>query len=165
MYRTRRRRYRSRPSAPTCAASGDGGGRWQGGANKAMKIVERSFAEADRRALLDAGLHPVLARLFAARRIHSASELDYKTDSLHNPSLLKGAQEAARFLADAIAAGKRLLIIADYDADGATACAVGIRALRTMAGNSGASVDYLVPDRFRLGYGLSPELVDLAAQR
>src|SRR5258706_14818775 len=67
--------------------------------------------------------------------------------------------EAAALLADAIQAGKRLLIIADYDADGATACAVGMRALRLF----GANVDYLVPHRFKLGYGLSPELVELPA--
>ena len=63
--------------------------------------------------------------------------------------------------ANAIAAGKRLLIIADYDADGATACAVGVRALRAF----GAKVDYLVPDRFRYGYGLTPEIVALAAEQ
>jgi single-stranded-DNA-specific exonuclease len=78
---------------------------------------------------------------------------------------MRSLEDAARLLADAIAAGKHLLIIADYDADGATACAVGLRALRAMAGNSGAVVDYLVPDRFKLGYGLSPELVELAALR
>src|SRR5204863_366297 len=61
---------------------------------------------------------------------------------------------------DAIRDGKRILIVADYDCDGATACAVGIRALRSF----GAQVDYLVPNRFELGYGLSPELVDLAAK-
>src|SRR5215510_1789054 len=126
-----------------------------------MRIVERPFAEADRRALLDAGLHPLLARLYAARRIRSADELDYGPARLLAPSLLRNAEDAARLLADAIAAKKRLLIIADYDADGATACAVGLRALRSL----GADVDYLVPDRFKLGYGLSPELVDLAAQR
>jgi len=126
-----------------------------------MRIVERTFAESDRRTLLDAGLHPLLARLYAARRIRSAEELDYGPTRLLAPGAMKGLEQAARLLADAIAAGKRLLIIADYDADGATACAVGLRALRSF----GAEVDYLVPDRFKLGYGLSPELVDLAAQR
>ena len=130
-----------------------------------MKIVERAFVESDRRALVDAGMHPVLARVYAGRRIRSAAELDYGLDGLITPQALKGAADAARLLADAIAQRKRLLIIADYDADGATACAVGMRALRAMIGNSGASVDYLVPDRFKLGYGLTPELVDLAAQR
>src|SRR6185436_10364255 len=129
-----------------------------------MKIVERAFVEADRRALVDAGLHPVLARVYAGRRIRSAAELDYGLDGLITPRALKGAADAARLLADAIAQRKRLLIVADYDADGATACAVGVRALRAFIGNSGASVDYLVPDRFKLGYGLTPELVDLAAR-
>jgi single-stranded-DNA-specific exonuclease len=125
-----------------------------------MKIVERPYTERDRRALLDAGVHPVLARVYAARSIRSAKDLLYDPALLHDPLRLKGVHEAAVLLADAIAAGKRLLIVADYDADGATACAVGLRALRAF----GADVDYLVPDRFKLGYGLSPELVDLAAQ-
>ena len=124
-----------------------------------MKIVERSYSEADRRTLLEAGLHPVLARVYAGRRIRSASELRYEASGLVEPRFLKSIDEAARLLADAIQAGKRLLIVADYDADGATACAVGMRALRMF----GATVDYLVPDRFKLGYGLSPELVELAA--
>ena len=126
-----------------------------------MKIVERPYAEADRQALMGAGVHPVLARLYAARRIRAAAELEYAPERLHPPALLKNVEQAAHLLADAIAARKRLLVIADYDADGATACAVALRALRSF----GAEVDYLVPDRFKLGYGLSPELVELAAQR
>jgi single-stranded-DNA-specific exonuclease len=126
-----------------------------------MRIVERRFAEADRRALLESGMHPLLAKLFAARRIRTAEELDYGPARLHAPALMKSLEAAAVLLADAIAARKRMLIIADYDADGATACAVGIRALRGF----GADVDYLVPDRFRMGYGLTPELVDLAVVR
>ena len=110
-------------------------------------------------------MHPVLARLYAARRIRSAEELDYGPARLLAPTLMKSIGAAACLLADAIAAGQRILIVADYDADGATACAVGVRALRSMVGNSGASVGYLVPDRFKLGYGLTPELVDLAASR
>src|SRR5687767_10841772 len=126
-----------------------------------MKIVERAYVESHRRALLDAGLHPVLARVYAGRQIRTVAELSYGLDGLIAPQSLKGVEAAARLLADAIAGQKRLLIIADYDADGATACAVGLRALRAF----GADVDYLVPDRFKLGYGLSPELVELAAQR
>ena len=126
-----------------------------------MRIVQRPYAEADRRALVEAGVHPLLARIYAARRIRTSAELKYETAALLPPSLLKGIDGAARLLADAIQSGKRLLIVADYDADGATACAVGIRALRAF----GAHVEYLVPDRFKLGYGLSPELVELAAQR
>ncbi|HZM35133.1 MAG TPA: single-stranded-DNA-specific exonuclease RecJ [Burkholderiales bacterium] len=125
-----------------------------------MRIRERTFSERDRSALVQAGIHPVLARLYAARSIRSVEELRYEPARLVEPRLLKGVGEAARLLADAIRAGKRLLIVADYDADGATACAVGMRALKAM----GASVDFLVPDRFKLGYGLTPELVDIAAQ-
>jgi single-stranded-DNA-specific exonuclease len=111
------------------------------------------------------GLHPLLARLYAARGICDAAELDYELKSLLPPQSLTGAQEAAQLLADALEASARLLIVADYDCDGATACALGIRALRGFAEGSGATVDYLVPDRFTLGYGLSPAIVELAAQR
>ena len=75
------------------------------------------------------------------------------------PRSSRTPSSAAALLADTIAARRRILIVADYDADGATACALGLRALRSL----GAEVQYLVPDRFVLGYGLSPELVDLAA--
>ncbi|HEX7054025.1 MAG TPA: single-stranded-DNA-specific exonuclease RecJ [Burkholderiales bacterium] len=126
-----------------------------------MKIVERPFRDADVRALVAAGVHPVLARIYAARRISSPRELDTAPAGLIAPERMKNIGAAAALLADAIQAGRRLLIVADYDADGATACAVGLRALRAF----GADVDYLVPDRFRLGYGLSPELVELAAER
>ena len=126
-----------------------------------MRIVARTYAESDRYALVEAGVHPLLARIYAARRIRSSAELKYEAAGLLPPELLKNASEAACLLADAIQSGKRLLIVADYDADGATACAVGIRALRAF----GAHAEYLVPDRFKLGYGLSPELVELAAQR
>src|ERR1043165_4498233 len=126
-----------------------------------MTIVQRTSAEADPRALVGAGVHPLLARIYAARRIRSSAELRYEVSALLPPSLLKGVEEAARLLADAIQSGKRLLIVADYDADGATACAVGMRALRAF----GAHAESLVPDLFKLGYGLSPELVELAAQR
>jgi single-stranded-DNA-specific exonuclease len=124
-----------------------------------VKIVERPWSAADRDALVAGGIHPVLARVYAGRSIRNTKDLEYDPALLHQPALLKGIEDAARLLADAIAAKKRLLIVADYDADGATACAVGLRALRLF----GAEVDYLVPDRFKLGYGLSPELVELAA--
>ena len=126
-----------------------------------MKIVERTYNETHRRALLESGMHPVLARVYAGRNIRTAAELNYGLDGLISPQALKGVDAAAHLLADAIAQQKRLLIIADYDADGATACAVGVRALRAF----GANVDYLVPDRFKLGYGLTPELVELASLR
>jgi single-stranded-DNA-specific exonuclease len=107
------------------------------------------------------GVHPLLARLYAARGIRGMDELDTRSSALLPPQALKGSTEAAVLLADCIAAQKKILIVADYDCDGATGCAVGLRALRMM----GATVDYLVPDRFTLGYGLSPEVAQLAAQR
>ena len=109
------------------------------------------------------GLHPLLARLYAARGVQTKSELDYELKSLIPPAQLTNAAEAAVLLADAIEAQARILIVGDYDCDGATATAVGVRALRSMAGDSGTVIDYLVPNRFTYGYGLSPEIVDLAA--
>jgi single-stranded-DNA-specific exonuclease len=106
------------------------------------------------------GLHPLLARIYAARGIVMRHELDYDFPSLLPPARLTHAGEAAVLLADAIARQAKILIVADYDCDGATACAVGIRALRAF----GARVDYLVPNRFTYGYGLSPDIVDLAAK-
>ena len=126
-----------------------------------MKLVVRPYSESDRATLVGAGIHPLLARLYAARRIRTALELKLDAERLIAPSELLNAAPAAQLLADAIERGKKILIVADYDADGATACAVGVRALRMF----GATVDYLVPDRFKLGYGLSPELVDLAHAR
>jgi single-stranded-DNA-specific exonuclease len=126
-----------------------------------VRIVVRPYSESDRTALVGAGVHPLLARLYAARRIRSASELELDAARLLRPDALLNATRAAQLLADAIGQRKKILIVADYDADGATACAVGVRALRQF----GATVDYLVPDRFKLGYGLSPELVDLAHAR
>ncbi|MDR0578593.1 MAG: single-stranded-DNA-specific exonuclease RecJ [Candidatus Accumulibacter sp.] len=111
------------------------------------------------------GVPPLLARLYAARGVAAKSELDYDLKNLIPPARLTRAADAAALLADAIEARSRILIVADYDCDGATACAVGVRALRAMAGDSGATVDYLVPNRFTDGYGLSPEIVDLAAAK
>ena len=107
------------------------------------------------------GLHPLLARLYAARGIKDKSELDYELKSLIPPTALTNASEAAHLLADAIEAEAKMLIIGDYDCDGATATAVGMRALNSL----GADVNFLLPDRFKLGYGLSPEIVDVAAQQ
>ena len=116
-------RDRARRPAPLLAPP-------QGAGKLRMKLVERRYTERDRQALVAAGVHPLLARLYAARRIASASELRYEPANLLAPGLLKNLEQGARLLADAIAAKKRLLIVADYDADGATACAVGMRALR-----------------------------------
>ena len=116
-------------------------------------------------ALEQAGVHPLLARLFASRGVRSADELDDGLARLLPPTTLKGAAEAAVLLADTIAAGQRICIVADYDCDGATACAVALRGL-VMLGAAPGSVGYVVPDRAVHGYGLTPAIVDLAlAQR
>ncbi len=122
-------------------------------------IVVRSYSPHAFEALIQHGLHPVLARVYAARGIGKPDQLEADLSQLIPFERLKNISMMAVFLADAIAAGKRLLIVADYDSDGATACAVGVRALRKF----GATVDYLVPNRFEYGYGLTPEIVRLAA--
>ena len=122
-------------------------------------IVARKVPLAAERALVGSGMHPVLARAFAARGVQAPGELDCALASLLPPDTLKNADAAAALLADHIAAGRRLLIVADYDCDGATACAVGMRALAAF----GAAADYFVPNRFETGYGLSPQVVDLVA--
>lgn len=123
-------------------------------------IKSRPCPKAAFEALLSQDIHPVLARVYAARGIQSPVQLKCDLSSLVPFDRLKNALQMAQILADAIAAKKRFLIIADYDADGATACAVGMRALREF----GALVDYLVPNRFEHGYGLTPEIVQLAAR-
>jgi len=113
-------------------------------------------------ALEQAGVHPLLARLFAARGVRSAEELDDTLGHLLPPTSLHGSAEAARLLADAIDGARRIVVVADYDCDGATACAVALRGLQ-MLGAPGARLSYVVPDRQRHGYGLTPAIVDLAS--
>jgi single-stranded-DNA-specific exonuclease len=125
-----------------------------------MEITRRNVPDAAA-ALGVAGIAPIMARVFAARGIASTAELDNDLAGLPPWQLLKGIDKAAERLAAAIERGERLLIVADYDADGATACAVGMRGLAEM----GATVDFLVPNRFDFGYGLTPEIVALAATR
>ena len=112
-------------------------------------------------ALEQAGVHPLLARLFAARGVRSADDLDDGLGRLLAPGTLRGATDAAVLLADAIAAGQHFCVVADYDCDGATACAVALRGL-VMLGAAPGSVHYMVPDRAVHGYGLTPAIVDLA---
>ena len=125
------------------------------------RIVTRATPAGAVMRLADGGVHPLLARLYAARGVRRREELDYALAALLSPERLHKVGDAAALLADALHAGRRLLIVADYDCDGATACAVGVRALRAF----GANVDHLVPNRFEFGYGLTPEIVRLAAQR
>ena len=125
-----------------------------------MNIYRRSVPESVA-ALRAEGISAVLARVFAARGVSSATELDCSFSGLPSWTALRGIDNAVARLADAIVRGERMLIVADYDADGATACAVGMRGLTAMGG----LVDYLVPNRFEFGYGLTPEIVALAAER
>ncbi|MBI4936630.1 MAG: single-stranded-DNA-specific exonuclease RecJ [Nitrosomonadales bacterium] len=124
------------------------------------KIIPRGYPENVARHLATSGITPLLARIYAARGILDAAQLDTGLGNLLPFTQLKNAQAMAILLADAIAQNKKLLIVADYDADGATACALGLRGLRAM----GARADFIVPSRFEYGYGLTPEIVRLAAQ-
>ena len=125
------------------------------------RIITRPVDTASSARLAAGGLSPFLARIYASRGISSPSQLDHDLKRLIPPERLLNVGRMAGLLADVIAERKKLLIIADYDADGATACAVGLRALRGF----GADIDYLVPNRFEYGYGLTPEIVRLAAER
>ncbi|HPK32537.1 MAG TPA: single-stranded-DNA-specific exonuclease RecJ [Ottowia sp.] len=127
-----------------------------------MKFEVRDVPPRTAWALEQAGVHPLLARLFAARGVASADDLDDGLARLLPPAQLKGTREAAVLLADAIAAGRRLCFVADYDCDGATACAVGIRGLKLLGA---PHVDYLVPDRVVDGYGLTPPIAERVAAR
>ena len=122
------------------------------------RILARTMPAGTTQRLVDAGISPLLARIYAARGISARSDLDYGLKALIPPQQLRGVREAAQLLADAVEAGARMVIVADYDCDGATACAVGVRALRAF----GADVHYLVPNRFEYGYGLTPAIVELA---
>lgn len=124
------------------------------------KIIQRPFSPATAAKLEAADIAPLLARIYAARGIEFASELDTDIRHLLPFDKLMNAEKMASQLADAIAEQKRLLIVADYDADGATACAVGMRGLSAL----GAHVDFIVPNRFEYGYGLTPEIVRLAKE-
>jgi single-stranded-DNA-specific exonuclease len=124
-------------------------------------IVTREVDSEALQTLILQNIDPVMARLYAARGVASERELDTRMNALLAPALLAHIEDSAQFLADAIQAKQKLLIVADYDADGATACAVGMRALSAM----GAIVDFVVPDRFKYGYGLTPEIVALAAEK
>ena len=130
-----------------------------------IKLSQRKYSEKDALLLSQQGVHPVLSKLFAARGVHEAEELSLELKNLFPPAALTNCENAAKYLASAIQNHKKLLIIADYDCDGATACAVGIRGLRALGAPWNIQIDFLVPNRFTLGYGLTPEVVNLAAER
>jgi single-stranded-DNA-specific exonuclease len=122
------------------------------------KIIQRPFPADTSRLLTQSGIVPLLARVYAARGIRDPAQLDTDIRHLLPFTLLKNAEMMAGLLADAITDKKKILIVADYDADGATACSVAMRGL----GALGARVDFIVPNRFEYGYGLTPEIVRLA---
>jgi single-stranded-DNA-specific exonuclease len=124
-------------------------------------LLERPVPSGAAEALTRTGVHPVLARVYAARGLEGPGDLDLGLGTLLPHGSLANAESMAAILADAISSRKRLLIVGDYDADGATAAAVGFLALRQF----GALVETLVPNRFEFGYGLTPEIVRIAAER
>ena len=126
-----------------------------------LQILTRDVPPRTAWTLEQAGVHPLLSRLFAARGIQSAEELDDGLAKLLPPQSLKGTEAAAQLLADALAAQKRLCIVADYDCDGATACAVGLRGLRMLGAQH---VSYIVPDRVVDGYGLTAPIAERVQQ-
>jgi single-stranded-DNA-specific exonuclease len=111
---------------------------------------------------LPPGLPAVLQRVYAARAVESPGDLDYSLDNLLPPDRLGGLEPAVDLLAEAVEADWRIVVVGDFDADGATSCALCLRALRGMGA---AQVDYLVPNRFEYGYGLTPEIVTVAAAK
>ena len=124
-----------------------------------MQIKQRQF---DRKVVDDLtaqGINPLMARLYAARGAVGKQDLASSLSEIIPPEQLTNASAMAKLLANGIAANKKILVVGDYDADGATATAVAVKGLKSM----GANVDFLVPNRFEYGYGLTPEIVALAA--
>ena len=126
---------------------------------RSRKLHARQVSETDD-AIFSADLHPVLKRVYAARQVRAAEDLDTGLKALLTPESLSGIDAAVELLAAAMAKQKKLLVIGDFDVDGATSSALMVMALRDMGATS---VDYLVPNRFAFGYGLTPEIVELAA--
>ena len=122
-----------------------------------MQFIPRDVPPRDAWTLEQAGVHPLLARLYAARGVNTADALDASLAKLLPPTGLKGVQQAAELLANAMAANQHLCVVADYDCDGATACAVAVRGLRLLGAKR---VSYLVPDRVVDGYGLTPPIAE-----
>jgi len=120
-----------------------------------MKIINKEISETTVQQLVQGGIHPLLARLYVARGVRSQDELDPALGKLLPPATLAGVDQAARVLAEAIAHQRHICIVADYDCDGATACAVAVRGLRMLGAQQ---VSYEVPDRVVDGYGLSASI-------
>lgn len=127
-----------------------------------VTLSKRAWSERTAWQLEQTGLSPLLSRLYAARGISQADQISTRMEDLLPPAALKGLDTAASILADAIMNGCKICIVADYDADGATACAVAVKGLHLL-GCPSDKLNYFVPDRFKLGYGLTPAIVDLLA--
>jgi len=125
-----------------------------------MKIIHRQHQINSHK--LPESLHPVLQTIYLNRGITSSEELDLTLQKLHHSHQLSGIERAVEMLVDVLQHQRRILIVGDFDADGATSCALSVRALRAMGASD---VDYLVPNRFHFGYGLSPQLVEVARER
>jgi single-stranded-DNA-specific exonuclease len=130
----------------------------------AVRLAPREPAPRAAFELERAQVHPLLARLLAARGVRDAADLDPSPNRLLPPDTLAGAADAGRLLADAVEQGRRICVVADYDCDGATACAVALRGLRLL-GAPAEALGYVVPDRAVHGYGLTPAIVELAMAR
>ena len=126
-----------------------------------VQITPRPYHPVAQQNLVNAGIHPVLARVYAARGVDNTDQLETELTGLLHYQSLKNISAMAARLADAISAQQRIIVVADYDADGATACTVAVRGL----GLLGLAVEFIVPNRFEYGYGLTPEIVALAAQQ
>lgn len=107
-------------------------------------------------------IHPLLQRIYAARGVDRDEGIDRVMSRLLPPSMLKGIDAAVDLLVHALQSDENILIVGDFDADGATSCALAVLALRALGARR---VDYLVPNRFRYGYGLTPEIVAVAHER
>ena len=128
------------------------------------QFSQRPVSERTSTWLEQSGLHPLLARLFAARGVQSPDELSLDLKKLLSPTELKNCLSTASLLADILEKKEPMLVVADYDCDGATACAVAVRGLK-MLGGPETLIQFLVPNRFTMGYGLTPEVVELAAHQ
>ena len=124
-----------------------------------MKLIQQREVSEALLARLPVELHPVLRRVYAGRRIRGAADLDNGLTSLLSPAALSDIDPAGELLESALRERQRILVVGDFDADGATSSALMVAGLRAMGAHS---VDYLVPNRFEFGYGLTPEIVEVA---